>query len=70
MAKSLFNLMKETFIQVQKAQRIPTKMNLQRLIPRHIVIKMPKVKERFLRSGKGKQLVEYKGTHFPTRRVG
>ena len=70
MSESLFNLMKETFIQVQKTQRIPTKMNLKRLTPRHIIIKMSKVKERFLRSGREKQLDKYKGTPFPTRRVG
>ena len=50
MSESLFNLMKETFIQVQKTQRIPTKMNLKRLTPRHIIIKMSKVKEIILKA--------------------
>ena len=66
MSETLFNLMKETFIQVQKTQRIPTQMNLKRLTPRCTIIKMSKVKERFLRS----ELVTYKGTPFSTRRDG
>ena len=38
------NLVKETAIQVQEAQRVPNKMNPKRATPRHIIIKMPKVK--------------------------
>lgn len=62
MSETLFNLMKETFIQIQKTQRIPTKMNLKRLTPRRIIIKMSKVKERILKSTREKQRVNYKGT--------
>ena len=38
------NLVKEIDMQVQGAQRVPKKMNAQRPTPRHIIIKMPKVK--------------------------
>ena len=48
---------------VQEAQRVPIKMTLKRPIPRHITIKMPKVKqkERILKAVREKQLVTYKG---------
>ena len=38
------NLGKETDIQIQETQRIPNKMNPKRSTPRHIMIKMSKVK--------------------------
>ena len=44
MAENLPNLKKETDIQVQEAQRIPTKTN--RPSPRYFIIKMAKVKKR------------------------
>ena len=55
--------MKETDMQVQKAQRVPNKMDAKRLTSRHIIIKMPKVKdkERILKAKREKQLVIYKG---------
>ena len=40
------NLVKEIDIQVQKAQRVPNKLDPKRNIPRHIIIKMPKVKDK------------------------
>ena len=51
--------MKEIDIQVQEAQRIPSKMDAKR----HIIIKMPKVKdkERILKETRVKQLVTYRG---------
>ena len=39
------NLVKEIDIQVQEVQRIPNKMDAKRPTPRHIIIKMPKVKK-------------------------
>ena len=54
MAENFPNLVKETDIQVQKAQRIPIKMNPKRLTPRHVIIKMSKVKERFLKEAREK----------------
>ena len=38
--------MKEIDIQAQKAQRVPNKMNPKRPTPRHIIIKIPMVKDR------------------------
>ena len=55
------NLKKETDIQEQEAQRVPDKMNSNRLIKRHIIIKTTKVKERLLRATRGKQRVSCKG---------
>ena len=33
-------------MQVQEAQRVPKKLNPKRATPRHIIIKMPKVKDK------------------------
>ena len=57
-------LKKETDTQVQKAQRIPNNRNPNRPIPRHIIIKMSKIKdkERILKAAKEKQKVSYKET--------
>ena len=38
--------MKETDMQVQKAQRVPNRMDMKRPTPRHIIIQMPKVKDK------------------------
>ena len=51
MAENSPVLKKETDNQVQKAQRVPNKIN--RLTPRHI--KRDKVKERILKAAKGRQ---------------
>ena len=50
-------------MQVQEAQRVPKKLNPKRATPRHIIIKMPKVKdkERILKAAREKQIVTYKG---------
>ena len=63
MKENFPNLVKETDMQVQKAQGVPNKMDTKRPIPRHITIKMPKVKqkERILKAVREKQLVTYKG---------
>ena len=55
--------MKEVDIKVQEAQRVPNKVNLKRPTPRHIIIKMPEVKdkERILKAAREKQRVTYKG---------
>ena len=62
MAENFPNLKKETDIQVQEAQRVPNKMNLNRPTPRYIIIKMAKVKERILKAAREKQRVNYRGT--------
>ena len=44
MAENFPNLKKETDIQVQEAQRVPYRINPRRNTPRHIVIKLAKIK--------------------------
>ena len=58
------NLGKKTYIQIQEVQRVPKKMNPKRPTPRHIIIKMSKVKdeERILKAAREKQLVTCNGT--------
>ena len=46
MAKSVPNLGKETDIPIQESQGVTNKMNVKRPTPRHIIIKMSKVKEK------------------------
>ena len=62
MAENFPNL-KETGIKIQEAQRAPNKWNLNRPTPRHIIIKMAKVKdmEKILKAAREKQGVNYKG---------
>ena len=54
--------MYEIDTQVQKVQKVPNKMNSKRSTPRHIIIKMPKVKyrERILKSVREKKSVTLK----------
>ena len=49
-------------MQEQEAQRVP-KMDAKRPTPKHIIIKMPKVKdkERILKAAREKKLVTYRG---------
>ena len=46
MNESFPNLAKEIDIQVQETQRVPNKLDPKRTTPRHIIIKMPKVKDK------------------------
>ena len=57
------NLVKEIDMQVQEARSPATEMDTKRPTPRHILIKMPKVKDkkRILKAARGKQLVIYRG---------
>ena len=54
---------KEIVNQVQEAQRVPYRINPRRNIPRHILIKLKKIKhkERILKAAREKQQVTYKG---------
>ena len=63
MTENLPNLVKEKDTQVQEAQRVPNKLNPKRPIPRHIIIKMTRLKGkvRILKAMKEKQVVTYKG---------
>ena len=46
MKENVPNLVKEINIQVREAQRAPNKLDPKRTAPRHIIIKMPKVKDK------------------------
>ena len=63
MKENFPNLAKEIYTQVPEAKRIPNKLDPKRTTPRHIIIKMPKVKdkERILEVIREKQRVTYKG---------
>ena len=63
--KEIFpNLIKEIdFQEVQEAQRVPNKMDPRKHAPRHIIITLPKIKnkERILKAAREKERVTYKG---------
>ena len=63
MKENFLNLLKEIDMPVQEAQTVPNKMDAKRPTPRHIIIKMPKVKdkERILKAAREKKLVTYRG---------
>ena len=63
MKENFLNLVKEIDIQVQEVQRVPTKLDPKRTTPRHIIIKLPKIKdkERILKAARKKEKVTYKG---------
>ena len=50
-------------MQVQKAERVPHKMDIKRPTPRHSIIKMQKVKDKeiILKAARTKQVVTYRG---------
>ena len=54
---------KEIVNQVQEAQRVPYRINPRRNMPRHILIKLSKIKykEKVLKAAKEKQQITYKG---------
>ena len=57
------NMGKEIVTQVQELQRVPYKINPRRNTPRHILIKLTKIKckEKILKTGREKQKITYKG---------
>ena len=57
------NMVKEIDMQVQKELRVPNKMDSKSPASRHIIIKMPKLKDkdRILKAAREKQLVSYRG---------
>ena len=58
------NMAKETdFQEVQEARRVPKKLDPRRNTPRHIIITLPKMKnkERTLEAAREKDTVTYKG---------
>ena len=58
------NTGKEIATQVQEAQRVPGRINPRRNTPRHIVIKLTKIKdkEKLLKATREKRQITYKGT--------
>ena len=64
MKENFSNLAKEIgFQKVQEAQRVPKKLVPRRNTPRHIIIKLLKIKdkERILKTARRKERVTYKG---------
>ena len=61
--KNFPNMGKEIATQVQEAQRVPGRINPRRNMPRHIVIKLPKIKdkEKLLKAAREKRQTIYKG---------
>ena len=61
MKENFPNLAKE--IDFQEAQRVPKKLDPKRNIPRHIIIKLPRIKdkERILKAAREKETATYKG---------
>ena len=57
------NMGKEIVIQVQEAERVPYRINPRRNIPRHILIKLSKIKykEKILKAAREKQQITHKG---------
>ena len=64
MKENFANLAKKIdFQEVQEAQRVPKKLDPRKHIPKHIIIKLPKIKEkeRILKAAREKATVTYKG---------
>ena len=64
MKENFPNLAKEIdFQEVQEAQRVPKKLHSRKQTPRHIIITLPKIKdkERILKEAREKETVTYKG---------
>ena len=56
-------LSKEIDMLVQEAQRVPKKLDPRKHTPRHIIITLPKIKDkgRILKAAREKETVTYKG---------
>uniref|UniRef100_A0A8D0WN44 L1 transposable element RRM domain-containing protein n=1 Tax=Sus scrofa TaxID=9823 RepID=A0A8D0WN44_PIG len=63
-AKNFHNMGKESLTQIQEAQRVPYKINPRMNTPRHILIKLTKIKhkEKILKAAREKKQITYKGT--------
>ena len=64
MKENFPNLAKEIdFQEVQEVQRVPKKLDPRKHRPRHIIITLPKIKdkERILKAAREKETVTYKG---------
>ena len=58
-AENFPNMGKETFTQIQGAQRVPYKVNPRRNTPRHMLIKLTKIKdkEKILKAAREKKQI-------------
>ena len=66
MKENIPNLAKEIdFQEIQEAQRVPNKLDPRKHTPRHIIITLPKIKqkERILKAAWEKETVTYQGVH-------
>ena len=63
-AKNSPNMGKESLTQIQEAQQIPYRINPRRNTPKHILIKLTKIKdkEKILKVAREKQQITFKGT--------
>ena len=63
MKENFPKLMKEIDMQVQDAQRVPKKSSARIKTPTHIIIKLPKIKDKetILKAAREKETVTYKG---------
>ena len=68
MRENFSNLVKEIYIKSKKHRESQNKLDPKRTTPRHIIIKMPKVKhkDRILKPAREKQRVIYKGVSHKT----
>ena len=62
-AENFPNMGKEPLTQIQEEQRLPYKINSRRNTPRHILIKLTKIKdkEKILKAAREKKQITYKG---------
>ena len=60
--ENFLNMGKEIVTQVQEVQRVPYRINTRRNMPRHILIKLSKIKykEKILKAAREKQKITYK----------
>ena len=67
MMENFLNLVKEIDIQPQEFQRVSNRINPKKPIPRHIIIKMPKVKDKEnFKSSKRKAISYLQGSSHKT----
>ena len=59
MKENFPDLVKNIGLQVQQAQRVPNKMDAKRPTPRHIIIKMPKVRDKENLNSSKRKAVSY-----------
>ena len=69
MKENFLNLVKEIdFQEVQEAQRVPKRLDPRKHTPKHIIITLPKIKEkeRILKAARGKESYLQRSSHKTT----